>query len=105
LKASDALKEQVAVLDAWRKLDILDRVTLRLPEDMKPSELIGDSFAYREAYRNHNIDITISYGSAHPPTQRTKPIDTCVTPENLLEESTYHEYVLDIDGKKAKQSI
>ena len=105
LKASDALKEQVAVLDAWRKLDILDRVTLRLPEDMKPSELIGDSFAYREAYRNHNIDITISYGSAHPPTQRTEPIDPCVTPQNLLEESTYHESVLDIAGKKAKLSI
>ena len=108
LKASDALKEQqVAVPDAWRKLDILDRVTLRLPEDMKPSELIGDSFAYREAYRNHNIDITISYGSAHParPNLRSEPIDPCVTPQNLLQESTYHESVLDIAGKKAKLSI
>jgi hypothetical protein len=74
---------------------------------MKPSELIGDSFAYREAYRNHNIDITISYGSAHPPrpNQRSEQIDPCVTTPNLLQESAYHESVLDIAGKKAKLSI
>ena len=38
---------------------------MRLPQDMKPKEPMGDSFAYREAYSNRDLAVTISYGEVN----------------------------------------
>jgi hypothetical protein len=108
LKASDALRgEQVAVPEEWKKFDIKNRVTIRLPQDMKPSELIGDSYAYREAYSNRDIEITIAYGAVRPPrlNQKGDQFDPCETRQSRLQEPTYHESVIELDGRKAKLRI
>ena len=74
---------------------------------MQSGELIGDSFAHREAYRNRDVNVTIAYGATRPvgPNQDGQRTTSCVTPQYLLEESTYHESVVEIDGKKAKLGI
>lgn len=108
LKASHALRnQQVAVPADWKQLDIKNRITIRLPPDMKPSELIGDSFAYREAYKNRDIGITIAYGAVRPsrPNQKGDLFEPCETRPPRLEESTYHESVIEIDGRRAKLRI
>jgi hypothetical protein len=109
LKVADVQPKQgVTQPKGWKKLDIENRVTLRLPQDMKPSELIGDSFAYREAYRNRNIEITIAYGAVRPlprPEQRVDLVDPCETSKSLREEPTYQESVVEIDGRKANLRI
>jgi hypothetical protein len=92
----------------WKILDVKNKVTIRVPPDMQPSELIGDSFAYREAYRNRNIEITIAYDARHPPVRPDQTgdlFDPCETQKSLREEPTYDESVVDIDGRKAKLRI
>ena len=77
-----------------------------LPQNMKPAQILGDSFAYREAYRNREIYITIVYGEMSPNRdERGLPFDGCDTPAWLLKESTYRESVINIDGRNAKLSI
>ena len=96
LKGYDTLKdEEVSVPDGWKKLEIKNKVAMRLPQDMKPTKLIGDSFNYREAYNNQDTHLTIVYGEPTP----------CDTPRFLLERPSYSESVIDIDGRKAKLSI
>ena len=104
---SDTLKtENIPLPDGWKKLEIKNKVSMHVPEAMKPSRLIGDSFAYREAYNNQEIYITIVYGVIMPRrNERDRPFDACDTPASLLEEPTYHESVIDIDGRKANLSI
>jgi hypothetical protein len=108
LPVSPAVKsEQLAVPADWRMLDVKNKVTIRMPPDMQPSELIGDSFAHREAYGNREVEITISYGETvpQPLNQRKDSFDRCETPQHLLKESTYHQSVIEIDGQKAQLGI
>ena len=76
---------------------------MRLPQDMKPTKLIGDSFAYREAYNNQEIYIAIAYGEVLPRrNERDRLFNACDTLPSILKDRTYHESVIDIAGRKAK---
>jgi len=95
-EASDTSKSgEVSLPEGWKTLEIKGAVVLQVPSDMEPSRLIGDSPSHREAYSNKDINITIVYGDPDP----------CVTPPFLLERTSYHEFVVDIYGKKAKLGI
>ena len=94
-KTKTSENEEVSVPEGWKTLEIEGRVTLRMPPDMKPSELIGDLESHREAYANRDINITIIYG---------EPV-SCNTPSHLLERPTYHESVINIDGRQMKIGI
>lgn len=83
--------EEVSSPEGWRTLVVEGKVTLQVPPDMRPSELIGDSLSHREAYSNRDINITIIYGEPDP----------CDTPRHLLERPTYHESIVDIGGRNA----
>src|SRR5258708_590645 len=109
LKASEPLKDEEGPLPEGRKkLEIKNQVSLRLPQDMKPAEPIGDSVFYREAYSNGDIHITIVYDLLVP--ELEKKIHrwraySCDTPHFFVGRPTYHESVIDIDGRKAKLGI
>jgi hypothetical protein len=87
-----AKPEEIAIPNGWRKLELKNRVSILLPEDMKPIEPPGDSRSYREAYSNRDLNIIMVYGEPTP----------CDTPRYLLEGRPYRESVIDIDGRKAK---
>ena len=113
LKVADTPKDEGTPLPGgWKQLKVKNKVTIRLPQDMETSELIGDSFAYREAYSNQDLNITIVYGEMFPPdifpqrrSRRGTSFDPCETVHLLLERPNYHESVIDIDGRKAKLGI
>jgi hypothetical protein len=88
--------EETPLPAGWKKLVVKNRVTLSVPPDMKPAELIGDSPKYREAYNNQELYLTIVYGEFAP----------CDTPRFLLERTTtYHESVIEVDGKQARLGV
>lgn len=96
LDVSDTQRDgQKFSLEGWKEIDVKNKFTVQLPHDMQPSELVGDSDSHREAYSNQGINITIVYGE-HP---------SCETARHLLDRPTYHESVIDIDGRKAKLGI
>lgn len=98
--------EGIPLPDGWKELEIKNAVTLRQPQDMKPAELVGDSFAYREAYSNQEIYIVVSYGEVLPRRhEHDRPFDACDTSASLLEEPTHHESAVEINGRKAKLRI
>lgn len=107
LTVSDASKKvEISLPDGWKKLEVKNKVFLNVPQDMKPSRLIGDSFAYREAYSNKTLEITIVYGEVLPRLKASdRPFDPCETPRSLLEQPTYQESLIDINGRKAKLGI
>ena len=108
LTGSDTFQDQeMSLPDGWGRVEIKSEVAMLLPQDMKPSKLIGDSPAYREAYSNRVINITIVYGEAIPlrRNQSDSRFDQCDTPRFLLDEPTYRESVIDIGGRKAKLGI
>jgi hypothetical protein len=98
-KATDApitlINEEPPLPTGWKNLVVKNRVTLNIPQDMKPAELIGDSPNYREAYNNREIYLAVMYGEFIP----------CDTPHFLLESPRYHESVIEIDGKKARLGV
>lgn len=81
--------------DGWKRIDVQGAVRLSIPPDMKPTELLGDSDVYREAYRNDAINMEIAYGD----------FDACTTDEDSMKSTTYTESFLEIKGKKAKLGI
>ena len=106
LKGSDTLKDEISLPNGWKKLEVKNQVIMRLPQDLKPIEPRGNSFAYREAYSNRDIKITIVYGEVIPPRPNQRdPFASCDTPRSLLEEPTYNESVIEINGRKAKLGI
>ncbi len=109
LRVSDALKhDEISLPDGWKNLEIKNKVFLRLPQDMEPTELPGDSFRYREAYSNRHIHITIVGDVLVPESDdklRKRRVYSCDTPDYLLVRPTYHESVIEIDGRKAKLGI
>lgn len=106
-KASETSKgEELSLPAGWKQLEIKSTLTLRLPEDMKSAQLIGDSFAYREAYGNQKIYLVISYGPVLPRrNELDRPYDACDAPRPRREELTYRESVIDVNGRKAKLHI
>jgi len=73
---------------------------------MDPEKPEGDSYVYREAYRNRDIFIVIGYGEIV--TRRNegdRPLNPCATPRFLLEQPTHHESMVEIDGRTAKSWI
>lgn len=106
-KVAETLKEEhVSSPDGWKDLNIKDKVTLRVPQDMKPAELLGDSYAHREAYVNKDLHLTIVYGEVLPPRHEHDPIfDACELSASLQNDSAYHESIIDIHGHKAKLGI
>src|SRR6266705_538354 len=54
----------------WKNVDVQGKVTLYIPPRMRPSNVIGDSLAYREAFKNEYLEIIIVYGDA----------DSCAVP-------------------------
>jgi hypothetical protein len=89
--------------EGWIEVIIKNKVALKIPPDMKKSGLVGDSEAYREAYKNSKIGLAIVYGSGFP---RSKPehLDKCENPD-LIDNPAYQESDLEIDGRKAKLGI
>jgi len=98
---------QHSILPAnWRNLDIKNRIGLWLPQNMKNVEPMGDAYAYREAYSNKDINLTIVYGPVHfVKPDEADPFDKCETPRSLLENPVYHESEIVIDGKRARLGI
>jgi|SRR5215204_818044 len=88
-------RAEVSFPEGWKRIEVQDSLTMWLPPDMKPAELIGDSPGHREAYNNRELNLTIVYGGSLP----------CDTPRVLLESPTYHESVIEIAGKKAKIGV
>lgn len=89
--------------EGWKELAIKNEISIQLPEDMKPAELIGDSYTYREAYHNQGIYIVISYGEFMPRrSQHDNPFNACDAPPAIQNDRTYHESLMDIEGRKAK---
>lgn len=98
--------QEVTYPEGWKELNIKGRVTMGLPQDMKPAELLGDSFAYREAYGNRELYLIVVYGEISPNRdKRGLPFDACETPSSLLNQPTYQESVIDIDGRKGRLGI
>jgi hypothetical protein len=117
--------EQISLPEGWRRLEISagaplmhpdvqqpersgrpksrGGITIGLPPDMEPAELEGDSFVYREAYRNRDISIVVGYGEIV--TRRNegdRPLNPCDTPRSFLGRPTYQESILEVDGGRAK---
>lgn len=95
------------LLDGWRKLEIKDKIAMMLPPDMKSITPIDDSYSYREAYSNRQIDLTIVYGEAIVALRDNQShflLPSCETPR-LPDKSSYEESFIEIDGRKAKLSI
>ncbi len=99
--------EEVFVPEGWKKLEVAckvisqrklvvkDEITLQVPPGMEPRKPSGDSPSYREAYSNGDIYITIVYSES----------DSCATSPYFLAQSTYHESLTDIGGRKVKLGI
>jgi len=103
---SDTLRdEEISLPEGWMRLDIRGKVTMGVPQDMEPTEPEGDSIAYREAYRNQEIDIVIVYGEIVPRrNEGDRPFDACIS-RSPIERPTRRESIIDIDGRRAKLSI
>jgi hypothetical protein len=79
----------------WKKIDVAGKLTVSVPPDMEPSEVLGDSCGYRKAFKNADIRVSIGYDEPNE----------CSTPAYLLERPTYSESTIAIDGRNAKLGV
>lgn len=80
--------------EGWKSLDVKGKLTLRLPQDMWPSALMGDSLNHREAYSNRDLNVTVIYGEYAP-----------CAPRHVPDRPSYRESIIDVGGRKAKLGI
>ena len=106
VKAVDAQeRKEPSVPEGWKRLDIKDKVSLTIPDNMKQIEPVGDADWYREAHANRDIHLTVVYGYIIAPNpNRPDPLATCETSRGLREKPSYTEAVVEIDRKKATVS-
>ena len=94
MKAGPPPFRDVQQTDRPKSPETRGRITIGLPPDMEPDKADGDSFVYREAYRNRDIFIVIGYGEIV--TRRNKddrPLDPCDTPSFLRELPAFQESI------------
>jgi hypothetical protein len=99
-------KREARINAEWKRLNIKGAVALQIPQDMAAAELFGDSFAYREAYRNRDIYLTIVYGEISPRHHdQGLSYDACDRPAWIRNQHSYQESVIEVAGTKAKLAI
>ena len=83
----------------WRNIQIKDKVVMRLPQNMKPVETLGDAPWYREAYGNKDIGIMVSYGfTSIPDAKLPDSLTSCDTTALERNDPTFTTSVTTIDG-------
>lgn len=97
-------QQETPVPDSWKQLRIQERVTMRIPQDMKSFEPLGDYLWRFEAYSNKDLALMIFYEPLVPNAlseSQRRELYSCELDQSVREHSSDRESTTEIDAKKA----